>query len=67
MMRGDMNLVMLSTSEISMKEPRPVRERPNNADTAVNAASMPAIKSAAGVPIFCGGLSASPVRSMTPL
>ena len=30
------------------------------------AASMPASRSAAGVPTFCGGLSASPVRSMTP-
>ncbi|MNY37671.1 hypothetical protein D3C86_1722500 [compost metagenome] len=62
---GVMKRDMLSTMEISMSQPQPSRSRRSSAANAAIAASLPARRSAAGVPTFCGPFSGSPVRSIT--
>ena len=48
---------MLSTIETSMSQPLPSRSRRSSAASTAIAASLPASRSAAGVPTFCGGAS----------
>jgi len=65
-MRGLMKRAMVETMDTSICRPMPVRPRSSRAARVARAMSCPASRSAAGVPTFCGGRSASPVRCITP-